>query len=182
MDEIENNELVDEASENGDAADNGEIEELMEEEPSGGNEDTGTVFLSVLAGIVGAFAALLVMSVCFGITGGVRYFPFILLPLCICFANILFKGNKALAGLACCIIFTALGVFLAPAFFSAVSYCAKQDASFLTVPLVALGKVGENNFFTDISFSSQTVFPVVFAIIGIAVSWQIGKYYRNRQQ
>ena len=176
MDEMENNQIF--QDENGDpvAAENTDIEEEL----PAVKKDGGSVLLSVFAGVLGTFIALLLISVCCGVTGGIRYFPFILIPLCICFANVILKGDKSVPGIICNIIFTALGIFLVPAFFSAVQYCLKQGTTLITLPLVALGRVTENNFFTDISFSSHTVFPIIFAIIGVAVSWQIGKYYRNK--
>lgn len=176
MDEMENNQTFQDENSNPKISENADIEEEL----PAVKKDGGSVLMSVIAGLLGTFIALLLISLCCGITGGIRYFPFILLPLCICFANVIFKGDKSVPGIICNIIFTALGVFLVPAFFSAVQYCLKHGTSLITIPFVALGRITDKNFFTDISLSSHTVFPIIFAIIGVAVSWQIGKYYRNK--
>ena len=63
---------------------------------------------------------------------------------------------------------------------AAVLYAAKQGISLLSVPLLAVTMVGKTNFLTGIAFSSAYVFPIVFAIIGLAAVWQLYLYYRTK--
>lgn len=153
----------------------------VENEKTQKRSDAGSLAASVLGGLLGAFAALLIISVCCAVSGGIRYFPYILIPLCVCFATVILKGNKGTWGFVISAVFSAVGMFFVPAFAAAVEYAGKQGISALSVPLIAFSKVGEVNFFTDISFSSASVFPIVFVVIGLAVVWQIFRYYRIKQ-
>ena len=141
---------------------------------------SGSIPAAVVGGIIGLFIALIVISICCGVTGGMRYFPYILIPLGICFGVVLLKGDKGPWGFGITVVLTALGVFLAPAFGAAVLYAAKQGISLLSVPLLAVTMVGKANFLTGIAFSSAYVFPIVFAVIGLAAVWQLYLYYRTK--
>lgn len=148
-----------------------ETEELEEERYI----DEGSVAASVLGGLVGMIIALILSSVIFGIFDKMPYLMYFLFPLCVCFMSLVFNGSLNRGGLICEIIFTVLGIFILPAFFSAFHYVKVSGTSFLSVPLVALSEIGTSNFFTNISFSTATVFPVIIAIIGIIISWNIFK-------
>ena len=137
--------------------------------------DTGSVPASVLGGFVGMLIALILSTLIYGVFGAFPYILFFIFPLCVCFMSLVFNGSLNVGGLVCEIIFTVIGIFLHPAFFISLHYVKANGSSFLSVPLVALTQIGSSNFFTDISFSTATVFPVIIAIIGIAVSWQIFK-------
>ena len=92
----------------------------------------------------------------------------------------LLKGDKGIGGFVITVLLTALGVFLAPSFGAAALYAIKHGISVLSVPLIVITMIGKSNFLTDISFSSAYVFPIVFAIIGLAAVWQIYLYYRTK--
>ena len=140
----------------------------------------GSIPAAIVGGIIGVFVSLIVISICCGVTGGMRYFPYVLIPLCTCFGVVLLKGDKGICGFVITVLLTALGVFLAPSFGAAALYAIKHSISVLSVPLIAITMIGKSNFLTDISFSSAYVFPIVFAIIGLAAVWQIYLYYRTK--
>ncbi len=137
--------------------------------------DTGSPAASVLGGLVGMFIALVLSTVVYGVFGKMPYILLFLFPLCVCFVSLLFNGSLNIGGLICEIIFTAIGIIIHPAFFIALHYVKANGTSFLSVPLVALTEIGNNNLFTNFSFSTATVFPVIIAVIGIIISWQIFK-------
>ena len=68
------------------------------------------------------------------------------------------KPDLNIGGLVCEIIFTALGMFVLPAFFTALHHVKANGTSFLSGPLVALTEIGNSNFFTNFGFVSSTVF------------------------
>lgn len=137
--------------------------------------DTGSPAASVLGGLVGMFIALILSTAIYGIFGRMPYVLLFLFPLCVCFISLLFKGSLNIGGLICEIIFTAIGIIIHPAFFISLHYAKANGTSFLSVPLIALTEIGNCNLFTNFSFSTSTVFPVIIAVIGIIISWQIFK-------
>lgn len=150
-----------------------EIEEIEEEYEEERYVDEGSAAASVLGGLVGMFIALILCTAIFGIFGRMPYVFLFLFPLCVCFMSLVFKGSLNIGGLVCEIIFTAIGIIIHPAFFIALHYTKANGTSFLSVPLVALTEIGNYNFFTNFSFATSTVFPIIIAIIGIIISWQI---------
>ena len=155
---------------------NNEVEETEELEEGYEEDryiDTGSVPASILGGLVGMFIALILCTAAFVIFDTMPYLMFFLFPLCVCFMSLVFKGSLNIGGLVCEIIFTALGIFVLPAFFTACRFVKANGTSFFSVPLLALTEVGSSNFFTNFAFSTSTVFPILIAIIGIIISWQI---------
>ncbi|MBQ8830143.1 MAG: hypothetical protein IJ017_00915 [Oscillospiraceae bacterium] len=154
---------------------NNEVEEIDETEEYEEDVyvDEGSVAASVLGGLVGMFIALILCTAVFIIFDSMPYILFFLFPLCVCFMSLVFKGSLNKGGLVCEIIFTALGIFMLPAFFTACHYVKANGTSFLSVPLVALSEIGNSNFFTNFGFTTSTVFPILIAVIGIIISWQI---------
>ena len=159
-----------------------EVEELVETEETEEEFededryiDEGSVAASVLGGLVGMILALILSTAIYGIFGRMPYVFLFLFPLCVCFMSLVFKGSLNIGGLVCEIIFTAVGIIVHPAFFIALHYTKANGTSFLSVPLVALTEIGNYNFFTNISFSTSTVFPIIISVIGIIISWQIFK-------
>ena len=148
-------------------------EEIEEEYEEDRYVDEGSAAASVLGGLVGMFIALILSTVFFALTKTMPYLLFFLFPLCICFMSLVFKGSLNIGGLVCEIIFTALGIFMLPAFLSACHFVKANGTSFFSVPLVALTEIGNSNFFTNFAFKTSTVFPILIAIIGIIISWQI---------
>lgn len=154
---------------------NNEVEEIEETEEYEEEiyVDEGSVPASILGGLVGMLVALILCTAIFAIFGSIPYIFFLLFPLSICFFSLVFKGSLNVGGLVCEIIFTALGIFILPAFFTANTLVKASGTSFLSVPLVALTEVGNTNFFTNFAFATSTVFPILIAVIGIIVTWQI---------
>lgn len=163
-----------------DEAGAGDIQETENADVTVKGNKHGSIPAAVVGGVIGLFVALIIISICCGVTGGMRYFPYILIPLGICFGVVLLNGDKGSWGFGITAVLTALGVFLAPAFGAAVLYALKQGISVLSVPLLAVTMVGKENFLTGIAFSSAYVFPIVFAAIGLAAVWQIYLYYRTK--
>ena len=152
---------------------NNEVEEIEEYEEEYRYVDEGSVPASILGGLVGMLVALILCTAVFAIFGRMPYIFFLLLPLSICFFSLIFKGSLNIGGLVCEIIFTALGIFMLPAFFTASTLVKASGTSFLSVPLIALTEVGSINFFTNIAFATSTLFPILIAAIGITAVWQI---------
>ena len=137
--------------------------------------DTGSVPASVLGGIIGMIVTLIICTIIYGIFQSVPYLLFFLFPFIICVFSLLLKGSLTFGGLMCEIIFTALGIFFLPSFLVAFDYVVSMDTSVFSVPLVALSLVGKNNFFSTFTFSTQTVFPILIAILGITIVWHVYK-------
>ncbi len=137
----------------------------------------GFVPASILAGLVGLAAALIIVSICAAVSGGDRYFPYILFPLCICLFTKLFSAHTGIAGILITALFSVIGLFITPAFSYAINYCIKEEIFFLSSPLVAFSSLAEHNFFTDIALSADTVFPAAFIVIGILITYQIYRYF-----
>ena len=150
-----------------------EIEEISAEEEE--YRDTGSVSASILGGLVGMIAALLICTLVYGITGKMPFILFFLFPFCICLMSILFGGSLSLGGIISETVFTFLGIFIFPAFRTACDQVLVAGTSPFSIPLVALTQIGESSFFSGFSLSSLYVFPILIAIIGIAISWQIFK-------
>ena len=131
-----------------------------------------TVF-SLLAGIVGCFVGWILCALGGGTSTTLGLFLFLLIPLAIGAANLLFNGSRGIPGLVITIIFSVLGVWLVPALTTAAASVMKQGLSILSAPLVALTKVGSSGYFSDLAFDTAHVFPVVFAVIGVWIVWQL---------
>ena len=133
----------------------------------------GSVVFSLLAGIVGCFVGWILCALGGGTSTTLGLFLFLLIPLAIGAANLLFNGSRGIPGLVITIIFSVLGVWLVPALTTAAASVMKQGLSILSAPLVALTKVGSSGYFSDLAFDTAHVFPVVFAVIGVWIVWQL---------
>ena len=159
---------------------NNEVEEIKEEFEEDVYIDEGSAAASVLGGLVGMIISLIICTAVFEIFGSMPYLLFFLFPFCTLFMSLVFKGSLNVGGLVCEIVFTALGIFILPAFFTALHYVKVNGTSFLSVPLVALTEVGNSNFFTNFGFVSSTILPILIATIGIIVSWQILRLKKSK--
>lgn len=171
MSEFENNSL-DEA-----AANQTEHSDGADEHPY---VNTGSVAASVLGGLCGMVIALLICTVAYYVFAGTPYILFLLFPFCICFMSLLFNGSLNVGGIITETLFTFLGIFLFPAFCTACNQVSTAGISPFSVPLVALSEIRNSNFIINFSFSSLYIFPILVAIIGIAISWQIFRLKKSR--
>lgn len=142
--------------------------------------NTGSVASSVLGGLCGMVIALIICTVAYYIFASTPYILFLLFPLCICFMSLLFNGSLNVGGIITETIFTFLGIFLFPAFCTACNRVSIAGISPFSVPLVALSEIGNSNFIMNFSFSSLYIFPILVAIIGIAISWQIFRLKKSK--
>ena len=137
----------------------------------------GSVPASILAGLVGAFIALILAAVSSAVFGGERLFPYILFPLLICIFTKLFSGHTGLAGFIITVLFSLAGMLLVPAFVYACEYCAQHEIVFLSVPLVAATSAVKHNFLTDFSACSADILPIVLVLAGLSITWQSYRYF-----
>ena len=156
-----------------------EIIETEEEIPEPEEEkiNYGSVPASILAGIVGAFIALIIAAASSAIFGGERLFPYILFPLLICVFTKLFSGHTGAAGFIVTVLFSFAGMYLVPAFVYATEYCSQHEISVLSVPLVAATSVAENNFLTGFAVQSADILPIVLVLAGLSITWQAYRYF-----
>lgn len=152
-----------------------ETEEITEETTEERYVDTGSVAGSVLGGLVGMIIALLLCTVIHGIFGKTPYLTFFLFPLCICVMSLIFSGSLTKGGIITAAVFNFLGIIAYPAFSAACDSVLDRALSPLSVPLVALTQIGKTNLLSSFSFTSQFVYPIIIAIIGIVITWQIFK-------
>lgn len=150
------------------------------------NENTGkqkpegsAVLSSVLACLVGGIVALLLLTLFGGSDGKLLYFPCILIPLLMCLATFLFHGDRGTAGIVCLAVFTALTLYLLPAFLAGAEAASRQQVSGFSAPLLAFSKISEANFLTGFSFCSATVLPITFSAIGAVLSAQLFKLIKK---
>lgn len=152
-----------------------EAEEIIEEQNEERYVDTGSVAGSILGGLVGMIIALLLCTVIHGIFGKTPHIAYFLFPLCICVMSLIFSGSLKISGLITAAVFTFLGIIIYPAFSAACDSVLDRSLSPLSVPLVALAQVGKSNLLANFTFTSQYVYPILIAIIGIAITWQVFK-------
>ncbi len=158
-------------------------EELFSEDEEFSEDGTtpadGSVAASLLAGIVGCIVGMILCALGGGMTSTPGMFLFLLIPLLIGGANLLFRGIRRIPGLVITIVFSALGVWLVPSLTAAAMAARKQGLSILSVPLIALSRIGTANYFTNLAFDTAHVFPVLFAAIGILIAWEVYRLKKN---
>ena len=155
-----------------------EASEFPAEEPSGAASG-GSPAVSVLAGLVGCIVGTILCAAGGGMTSTPGMFLFLLIPLAIGAANLLFRGSRGAAGLAITAVFTALGTWLVPSLTAAAATVRNQGLSVFSIPLVALSKAGIANYFTDFALDTSHIFPVLFAVIGVLIVWELYKRKKN---
>ena len=153
-------------------------QEFSSEEPPG-EVSGGSPIVSVLAGLVGCAVGTILCAAGGGMTSTPGMFLFLLIPLAIGLANLLFRGSRGAAGLAVTAVFTALGVWFVPALTAAAAAVRKQGLTVFSVPLVALSRAGTANYFTDFAFDTPHVFPVLFAVSGVLTAWELYRRKKN---
>ncbi|MBR4742895.1 MAG: hypothetical protein IK082_01745 [Oscillospiraceae bacterium] len=149
-------------------------EEAIPDTPSG-----GSAAVSLLAGLVGCAVGTLLCAAGGGMTSTLGRFLFLLIPLAVGAADLLFRGDRGVPGLVITAVFTALGVFLVPSLTAAAVTAKTQGLSVFSVPLIALSRIGTANWFTDFAFDTAHVFPVVFAVIGVLIAWELYRLKKN---
>ena len=155
-----------------------EARDLPAEEISG-SAPGGSPAVTVLAGLAGCIVGMILCAAGGGMTSTPGMFLFLLIPLAIGLANLLFRGSRGAAGLAVTAVFTALGVWFVPALTAAAAAVRKQGLTVFSVPLVALSRAGTANYFTDFAFDTPHVFPVLFAVIGVLTAWELYRRKKN---
>jgi len=141
----------------------------------------GSIPAAILAGIVGGFVGILLVTLIGGITNNFGIFSFFFIPVCIAGATALFKGNRGIPGLISMIVFTALGLYLVPTFCAAAERAARSGVSLLSTPLLATTMIGSNNFLTDFALNTAHVFPVLFCAAGVLFANELLKLKGKKQ-
>ena len=155
------------------------VPEIGSPEERGTEPGDGSAAVSVLAGLVGCIAGTLLCAAGGGMASTPGRFLFLLIPLAIGAANLLFRGSRKIPALVITAVFSLLGVFLVPSLTAAAAAAGKQGLSLLSVPLIALSRIGTANYFTDLALDSAHVFPVVFAVIGVLIAWEAYRLRKN---
>ena len=138
----------------------------------------GSAAVSLLAGLAGGVVGTFLCAAGGGMTSTLGRFLFLLIPLAIGAADLLFRGNRGVPGLVITAVFTALGVFLVPSLTAAAVTAGTQGLSVFSIPLIALSRIPTANYFTGFTFDTANVFPVLFAVIGVLIAWE---FYRLRK-
>ena len=138
----------------------------------------GSAAVSLLAGLAGGVVGTFLCAAGGGMTSTLGRFLFLLIPLAIGAADLLFRGNRGVPGLVITAVFTALGVFLVPSLTAAAVTAGTQGLSVFSIPLIALSRIPTANYFTGFAFDTAHVFPVLFAVIGVLIAWE---FYRLRK-
>ena len=138
----------------------------------------GSAAVSLLAGLAGGVVGTFLCAAGGGMTSTLGRFLFLLIPLAIGAADLLFRGNRGVPGLVITAVFTALGVFLVPSLTAAAVTAGTQGLSVFSIPLIALSRIPTANYFTGFTFDTAHVFPVLFAVIGVLIAWE---FYRLRK-
>jgi len=124
--------------------------------------------------IIGAFLGMLVSTIPAVI--GVLLFKtnvhilFAAIPFCIFGGIIIFKGFRDKRALILTIIFTLIGAYLTLASCIAAEYVMSYKMNIFNIPLVTLTKLISPEILKSVT--SDIVFPIIFMILGIAVSWE----------
>ena len=148
--------------------------DLSDEGLTGASSD-GSAAVSLLAGLIGCIAGMILCALGGGMTSTLGRFLFLLIPLAIGAANLLFRGSRRVPALVITAAFAALGTCLVPSFTAAAETAGNQGLSVLSVPLIALSKVPTANYFTGFALDTAHVFPVLFAAIGVLIAWEMYK-------
>ena len=154
-------------------------EPVPAQEDSPATASGGSAAVSLLAGLVGCIVGTVLCAAGGGRTSTLGLFLFVLIPLAIGAANILFRGNRGVPALVITAMFTALGVFLVPSLTAAAVTARTQGLSVLSVPLIAFSKIGIANYFTGFTLDTAHLFPIVFAVIGVLISRELYKLKKN---
>lgn len=158
----------------------GEAQEMLpEEDDLPETPSDGTTAFSLLAGVVGCFVGTILCAAGGGMTSTLGMLLFLLIPLAIGAANLLFKGSRRIPGLVITALFTALGVWIVPSFTAAAADIKAQRLSFFSLPLIAVTKIGKASYFTDFAFDTAHVFPFLFAVVGVLIVWELYKMKKN---
>ena len=144
-----------------------------DEEPV--KEYKGSPASSVLAGILGCIIGVIISALGGGLGSTIGWFLVVAIPLCICGLNLLLKGHRGAVGIALESVFTAAGIYILPALTAAAEVTARKGVSVLSAPLLALSKIGEANYLTDFALNSAHIFPIIYAIIGVLLSYEFFK-------
>ena len=156
-----------------------EASESVQPEEASDMPSGGSAAVSLLAGLVGCIVGTLLCAAGGGRTSTLGMFLFVLIPMAIGAANLLFRGNRGVPALVITAVFTALGVFLVPSLTAAAVTARTQGLSVFSVPLIALSRIGTANYFTEFALDTAHVFPVVFAVIGVLIVWELYKLKKN---
>ena len=156
-----------------------EASEPVQPEEASDMPSGGSAAVSLLAGLVGCIVGTLLCAAGGGRTSTLGLFLFVLIPLAIGAANILFRGNRGVPALVITAVFTALGVFLVPSLTAAAVTARTQGLSVLSAPLIAFSKIGIANYFTGFTLDTAHLFPIVFAVIGVLISRELYKLKKN---
>ena len=156
-----------------------EASEPVQAEEAPDTPSGGSAAVSLLAGLAGCIVGTLLCAAGGGMTSTLGRFLFLLIPLAIGAADLLFRGNRGVPALVITAVFTALGVFLVPSLTAAAVTAGTQGLSILSVPLIAFSRIGIANYFTEFALDTAHVFPVVFAVIGVLIAWELYRLKKN---
>jgi len=128
--------------------------------------------LSILAGIVGAGFGIVIIALLSYLIDSVFFPLFVIGPLLICFFNYVFNGARDIRAFIVIVVFSLLFLYTAELSGRAALYVRMFDGlSVFRIPALVAEAFGRFDAFSR--SASANIFPLVFTVLGVFISWEI---------